>query len=130
MSYEGPTALRNAKRDLTSYIKTQRRLALREYQEQWVQSRRDWKVHTRGKEQTDNLVRTDLVQSMSLLVPERGRLAQRMVLDTPISPESKWFAIDDMHSLCSGDLSVLYLPDHQPVEGRCPVKCCQMDLDQ
>ena len=88
-SYKDPAALRDAKRDLASYLRTRRRLALHEYQEQWVQSRLDWKVITRGKEQTNDLVRTDLVRSMSLLIPERGRLAQRMVSNAPLSPESR-----------------------------------------
>ncbi|OCK97279.1 uncharacterized protein K441DRAFT_675323 [Cenococcum geophilum 1.58] len=88
-SYKDPAALRNAKRDLASYLRTRRRLALHEYQEQWVQSCRDWKVVTRGKEQTNDLVQTDLVRSMSLLIPKCGRLAQRMVSDAPLSPKSR-----------------------------------------
>ena len=70
-----PEAAKEAKRRLASCRKTLTRLALRQHQETWVRERRDWKVLTRGKEQPHDLCRTELVHSLCLLVPERGRLA-------------------------------------------------------
>ena len=128
-SYRNPIAMRDAKRELTSHLKTRRRLALRAYQEQWVKSRRDHKVASRGLTNEQDAVRSDLVRSMSLLVPERSRLAQRMLSTEILSPEERWSAMDDIYSLCSRDLSVLYLPLHQPTDGKCPVKCCQTEMD-
>ena len=64
-----------------------------------------------------------------LLVPERGRLARWMASDEPLSSSEMWRATHDLHSLCCRDLSVLFLPGHQPVGASCPVACCQLKLD-
>lgn len=69
-----PSGVEKSKRQLASYLKSLRRATLYKHQEQWIQERRDWKVATRGKEQSRNVHRTDLVQSLSLLLPERRRL--------------------------------------------------------
>ncbi|MCJ1426427.1 hypothetical protein MMC29_004330 [Sticta canariensis] len=118
-----PEGAKEAKRSLAvSCRKTLTRLALRRYQEEWVRERRDWKVLTRGKEQPRDLCTTDLVHNLCLLIPERGRLAQLMASDEPLSPGAMWDAMRDLHSLCSRDFSVLYLPGHEPLDGSCPVK--------
>jgi hypothetical protein len=69
-----PTALKHAKQLLATYWKTLRRVALYNYQETWVQERRDWQVLTRGKKQRDDLCRANLVEILFLLFPERRRL--------------------------------------------------------
>lgn len=125
-----PEAAKNAKRSLASCRKTLTRLALRQHQEEWVRERRDWKILTRGKEQPHDLCRTDLVDSLCLLIPERGRLAQRMASDEPLSPGAMWDAMRDLHSLCSRDLSVLYLPGHEPLDGSCPIRYCRLKLER
>ena len=124
------SALDSAKSRRNSYHKALYRKTLRRYQEQWVQDRRDWKILTRGKEQPSGLCKTDLVQNLCLLVPERGRLALIMASDEPLSPAATWQAMLDLHSLCNRDLSVLYLPGLEPFEGACPVKCCRLKLDR
>jgi hypothetical protein len=129
-SYKDPLSLKESKRRLASYLKTLRRKALHQHQEAWVQERRDWKIITRGKKQAHDLHRTDLVQSLCLLFPERARLAQRLASDHTLTSEAKWFAMEDLYTLCTRDFSVLYLPGNQPTEGRCPVKCCQLELDR
>ena len=106
------------------------RLALRQHQEAWVRERRDWKILTRGKERPHDLCRTELVDNLYLLIPERGRLAQRMASDEPLSSNAMWDAMRDLHSLCRRDLSVLYLPGHEPLDGCCPVKCCGRKLER
>jgi hypothetical protein len=69
-------AVKGAKgRRATNHGKSLMRLALRKHQESWVQERRDWKILTRGKEQSLNQCRNDLVNNPSLLVSERERLA-------------------------------------------------------
>ena len=85
---------------------------------------------TRGKEQTHDLRRTDLVQSLCLLFPERARLAQRLASNKSLTPEAKWLAIEDLHTLCTRNFSVLYLPGNEPPDLACPVKCCQQELDR
>jgi hypothetical protein len=122
--------LDEAKGRWNSYHKALYRKTLRRYQKQWVQDRRDWKIVTRGKEQPRGLCKTDLVQNLCLLIPERGRLALIMASDDPLSPAATWQAMQDLHSLCTRDLSVLYLPGLEPFEGACPVKCCRLKLDR
>ena len=47
--------LNEAKCSVTNYYKTLKSNILREYQEQWIRDRRDWKIFTRGKEQASSL---------------------------------------------------------------------------
>lgn len=54
-------AFGNAKRRLTSYRKKLKQDALRQYQENWVRERRDWKILTRGKEVATDNCKTDFV---------------------------------------------------------------------
>ncbi|KIW99701.1 uncharacterized protein Z518_11114 [Rhinocladiella mackenziei CBS 650.93] len=128
---EGTTGpvVNEAKRWLSNYRRKLYKKALRGYQQWWVRDRRDWKILTNGQERPNDPSNTDLVQHLSLLIPERGRLAQWMCQDEPLSPESMWQAMRDLHSLCTRDLTVLYLPGLNPREGRCPVKSCQKLMD-
>ena len=128
-SKKDPLHLRESKMRLASYLKTLKGSSLRQYQESWIQQRRDWKIITRGREQARDLNRTDLVQSLCLLFPERARLAQRLASDEPLTAGTKWLAMEDLYTLCSRDFPVLYLPGCQPVVETCPVKCCQLALE-
>ena len=122
--------LTESKKRLASYLRTLHSKTLREYQEAWIQRRRDWKIETRGKEQAHEPDRTDLVESLCLLFPEHARLAQRLASDELLTAETKWLAMEDLYTLCTRDSPVLYLPHCQPVKGRCPVECCQLELQQ
>ncbi|KAN0069234.1 Protein of unknown function (DUF3435) domain containing protein [Elaphomyces granulatus] len=110
-------------------LKKLKNQALRQYQEQWVRERRDWNILTRGKEAAQDKSKTDFVQSICLLIPERGRLAQKMVADHALEPSEMWQALQDLYTLCVQDFTVLYLPKSRPVDGACPVKCCQLRMD-
>ena len=127
---KGSSTPERVQKRLASYLKTLKGSALRQYQESWIQQRRDWKIITRGREQARDLDRTDLVQSLCLLFPERARLAQRLASDEPLTVETKWLAMEDLYTLCTRDFPVLYLPGCQPVVGTCPVECCQLALEQ
>ena len=129
-TYKDPSSLKESKKRLASYLKSLKANALRQYQETWIQQRRDWKIITRGKEQAQDLDRTDLVQSLCLLFPERARVAQRLASDEPLTPEARWLAMEDLSALCTRDFSVLFLPGNQPTGGACSVKCCRLDLDR
>jgi hypothetical protein len=124
------SSLKEAKGRLASYRKTLKQTTLRHYQENWIRDRRDWKILTRGTEEAGDLCKTDLVRNLHLLIPERGRLAQSMASDEPLSPAAMWRAMGDLHSLCTQDLTVLYLPGSEPREGACPVKCCQLKMNR
>ena len=124
------TALREAKSRRDGYRKSLKRAALRQHQEKWIRERRDWKILTRGKERSGDTYKTDLVQSLCLLIPERGRLAQVMASDEPLAPPVMWLAMQDLYSLCTRDLTILYLPGHEPLDNACPVKCCRQKLNR
>jgi hypothetical protein len=100
-------ALDEAKSQRNSYHKTLHRKTLRRYQEQ---------IAGTGKfsPEAKSLCKTGLVQNLCLLIPERGRLALIMASDEPLSSARTWPAI---HSLCTRDLSVLYL---RTVRGHVP----------
>jgi Protein of unknown function (DUF3435) len=128
--HSDPTALKEAKRRLRNYRRALERRTLQQYQEDWVRERRDWKILSRGKEQPKDACKSDVVQILRLLIPERERLAQKMALDEPLSSNVMWQATSDLYALCHQDTTVLYLPGHEPVEGACPVKCCRLKLDR
>jgi hypothetical protein len=58
----------------TNHLKKMKSKALRQYQEHWVRERRDWKILTRGR----GVVKDKLI-------PERGRLAQKMAADRDVA---------------------------------------------
>lgn len=119
-----------ARRRLANYRRKLHSQALRAYQKRWVRERRDWKILTGGKKQAHDSNDADLVRHLCLLIPERGRLAQRMSQDEPLSPHSMWQAVRDLYSLCIRDFTVLYLPGLDPLEGRCHVKSCRKSVDR
>jgi hypothetical protein len=122
--------LKEAKCSVTKYFKTLKRATLRKYQEQWIRDRRDWKILTRGKEQPSSLHQDDRLDALCRIMPERGRLRQIVVSDKPLSSDAMWDAMRDLHSLCTRDLSIIYFPGFEPVEGACPVECCLQDLEE
>jgi len=86
--------------------------------------------HLEAESRNRDQRRTDLVHHLSLLFPERLRIAQRLACDNTLTPEARWLTMADLYTLCTRDLSVCYLPGHQPVDSRCPVKSCQSYLNQ
>ena len=126
----GHNALSKAKRQYTNHLKKLKSNAIRQYQEHWVRERRDWKILTRGREAAQDRSKTEFVESICALVPERGRLARRMAAEEPLEPEEMWRALQDLYSLCVEDFTVLYLPGSRPVDGACPAICCHLSLDR
>ena len=108
-----PTALEQAKLLVTSHWKSLKRVALHEHQEKWVQERRDWQILTRGKKQADNPHRADLTHSLSLLFPERLRLAQKLASDGTLTSEDRWLAMEDLYTLVH-PRSLCPLPSRSP----------------
>ena len=116
---------KQAENDLNNFRVNQRRKALEQFQLEWLDKRVDERgSHKAGK--------TDVLDILSRLVPERARLAQWMASDDPLTEEESWQAIEDMHSLLKWEeeFPVLYLPGLRPADGRCPVDTCKFDLDQ
>lgn len=121
-------ALNKAKSELSQHWKTLEREARKTYQRQWVSDRRDWEILTRGKEIAKPQENVDILQCLFQLIPERKRLAHWMAAENPLPSQEMWQAMADIHTLLTKDLTVIYLPGHEPIEGTCPVKRCEFRL--
>lgn len=102
--------------------------SLQKYKIEWVQKRRDWKITTRGKERPEDDEKTDLLEILSQMMPERGRLARTMTSDKVVSDEERRQAIEDLCSLVSQDCTTLYRPGEKPIDGVCPVTVCGVEM--
>jgi hypothetical protein len=121
--------LSQAKQRYANLLKKLMFAALRQYQQHWVRERRDWKILTRGKQAAQVKSKTDFIQNICALIPERGRLAERMAVERVLEPDEMWRGLQDIYALCVQDSIVLYLPRSRPVDGACPVKYCQIPLE-
>ena len=83
---------------------------------------------TRGKERPEDDERTDLVEILSQLMPERGRLARTIISDAEVSEEERRQTIEDLCSFTSQDCSTSYRPGEKPIDGVCPVKGCGVEM--
>ena len=97
---------------------------MKKYKEEWVKSRRDWKITTRGKEQSDDDPKAELSEILSVVMPERGRFAKAMISNSLAFNEERMQVIEDLYSLMTQDCSVLYRPGEKPANGVCLVKNC------
>jgi hypothetical protein len=122
-------AAREAKRKLANTLRTERRLRLEAYQQEWIQARRDWKITTRGEQVSNDPSKTDSVRDVSVWMPERERLAKSMA-DRPLTSDEMWLAMRDLYSLCTRGQTVLYLPQVTPVAGACPVEDCKKAIER
>ena len=73
-------------------------------------------------------MKVDLVKDLSLIIPERGRLAKMMARKDPLTELEMRQAMQDIYSLCAQDFTVLYRPGENPVDGACPVNHCRMKM--
>ncbi|KAI9045863.1 uncharacterized protein KD926_007166 [Aspergillus affinis] len=97
---------------------------LQRYQSKWVQTRRDWKVLTRGRERPDHVEQVAKKQALCKIMPELGRLAAVISSNEPLSFNEKASVVRDLFTQCTRDFTVTYRPGEEPVEGRCPVASC------
>ena len=117
-----------AKSRVRSHRANLTRQSLQLYKLEWVRQRRDWKVKTRGKERPLDDENTDLLEILSHVMPEQGRLTQTMVSDKVVSEEERRQTINDPCSLASQDCTTLYRPGEKPVKGVCPVEGCGVEM--
>ncbi|KAI9770979.1 MAG: hypothetical protein M1840_002683 [Geoglossum simile] len=89
--------------------------ALSQHREEWVQKRRDWKILSRGKERIKDPINTEITQDLFRLMPERARLAEMMTSEKRLSMKEKLKAVEDLLSLCTRDLEVVYRPKEEPI---------------
>lgn len=126
----GIDTLTKVKKRHAAHFKALKTKALRRYQDHWVKERRDWKILTRGKGKTPDHSKSDFVQSICQLIPERARVAQAMAAEDALDQDVMWLALQDLYALCVEDFTVLYLPECRPVDGACPSRCCQQQLSR
>ena len=103
---------------------------LQQYKLEWIRERRDWKVKTRGKERPEDEKKTDLLNNLSRVILERGRLAKTMISDRVVSEEERKVAVEDLCSLASQDYTTLYRPGEKPVQGLCPVEGYNLSINR
>ena len=106
------------------------KLARIQYQNEWVRRKREEKISTRGKVRETEMAKTDLLQSLSLILPERGRLARAMISTDTVSNETRRQNMEDLYSLISRDYAVIYFPGEQPINRICPAKGCDTDVNK
>lgn len=124
-----PASQINAAQNQTrAYRASLTRKSLQKYKIEWVQKRRDWKIMTPGKERPEDDERTDLLEILSQMMPERGRLARTMISEKIVSDEERRQAIEDLCSLVSQDCTTLYRPGEKPINGVCPVTGCGVEM--
>ena len=123
-----PSEIKSAKNKVRSYRTSLIKKSLKQYQVEWVRERRDWKITSRGKEQSKNYVKTDLFNVLSLIMPERGRLAKTMISAETVSDSERKQILEGLYSLISQDCSVLYLPGEKPNNGVCLAKNCNLEM--
>ncbi|PYH76412.1 hypothetical protein BO82DRAFT_321834 [Aspergillus uvarum CBS 121591] len=102
---------------------------LQQYQSEWVQSRRDWKILTRGRERPDQKQQVAEKQVLCKLMPELGRLAAVISSNAPLSFDEKASVVRDLYTQCLRDFAVVYRPKEEPIHGCCPVASCGVLLE-
>ncbi|KAJ5288305.1 hypothetical protein N7508_011080 [Penicillium antarcticum] len=122
-------SLRAEKLNLRESMVRKRRFELKQYQSQWVQWRRDQKILSRGKDKPVLLENDIFTRAQSLIMPEVGRIATAMALTTELSFKEKLLFVQDLQTQCSRDFDVVYLPNEEPIEGLCPSKHCQVNIE-
>lgn len=119
---------RNIRKEFTNFKQAAERAALKQYQHDWTRERRDWKVQTRGEKQPDDTSRVDLVHCMSYLTPERQRITEHLTSTLALTDDSRWNVCEDLYKLCARNSTTIYLPGHDPIEDKCPIRKCSQNL--
>ena len=125
-----PCEVSRAEKEIQSYQNRLKKEALKQYKQDWVRQQRDQKIFTKGEELSEHDIKTYVFRSLRLIMPERSRLAKAMASDKPLTEEEMRQAMKDLFALCTRDLTILYRPGEEPVDGACPVKHCGKDMKE
>ena len=129
-SQAGPREIRLAEGKLRQCRDHLVRKSKKEFHQQWVRERRDWKVLTRGLERPDDTQSADLHDILSKIWPGRGRLTTTMTSDRVASDRERRQAVEDLLLLATQQFEVLYRPGESPINGRCPVEACGREMER
>ena len=122
--------------DITAALKEadklRRRLmkqCLKDYQFDWVEKQREWKILTRGRGIISD-GKTDLLDILSRIMPEHGRLRKTMTSNRAFSEEERRQNILDLCALASKNCTVLYRPGEDQITSICPAKGCNVHMSR
>lgn len=123
-----PSRIKELRRESHHYLEKTRKRVLKEYRLEWVDQRRREKQLYKGIQAPVKNGKTDLEESLALIMPERKRLALTMTSERHVSPEERRDAVQDLYTLATRDCVVLYRPGEEPISGRCPVQNCGKEM--
>ncbi|KAJ5415013.1 hypothetical protein N7509_000111 [Penicillium cosmopolitanum] len=121
-------AVRVTKQKYKAALARQHRAKLKEYQASWVQTKRDEKILNRGKGEPAQEMKNTCTRAQYLIMPELARIAASMSCTDELTFEKKLSFVEDLRILCSRKEDVIYLPNEEPIEGLCPAKDCQIEI--
>ncbi|KAF8850630.1 hypothetical protein BDZ45DRAFT_731457 [Acephala macrosclerotiorum] len=113
-------AIKEAERSYKNHYRWLKKQELTRWKAKWLDQRYQQIIKTRGKISC-NGSSTDRAQALFRAMPERVRLANMIQSTEPRTREQRLLAVQDLHSLCTRNLDVMYLPGEEPVHGACPV---------
>ncbi|KAL4861450.1 hypothetical protein BDV12DRAFT_208024 [Aspergillus spectabilis] len=102
---------------------------LAKYRDEWIQNRLETQVKSGGKT-LNVVVYNDITQCLSKAQPEQQRIAELMPTDKSFSYQDMLSAVEDLLVYCIKNYDVFYRLREEPLNGRCPVRGCDLDLDQ
>lgn len=123
-----PDERRRLQKERSAFKRQLHPKALHDYHDRWVRERRDRKITSGGRERTEYVEEVAEKQALGKIMPELGRLTGIMSCNKPLTYHEKASVVEDLHTHCLRDFSVVYLPGEDPVKGRCPVENCKKDL--
>ena len=123
-------SLKNGKLEYRKALVRHRLFELKQYQNRWVQEKRDQKILNRGKEEPMPLENDIRTRAQMLIMPEAARIATAMSCAKVLSFDEKLLLVQDLQTQCSRDFDVVYLPNESPIQGLCPAKGCQINISR
>ena len=123
-----PTELDERKKIIEMQLRL-RKQALREYQDQWLQDEYVRQVSTASVDcKKRNSAETE-VDNLRPFFPERVRVADMIGTLMPFLHQRRKSALEGLIAICNpADQRIWYRPDEIPIEGRCPVLHCGIDI--
>ncbi|KAJ5839490.1 uncharacterized protein N7525_004678 [Penicillium rubens] len=121
-------SLKNMNLEYRKALVRHRLFELKQYQNRWVQEKRDQKIINRGKEEPTHLENDIRTRAQMLIMPEVARIATAMSCTKELSFDEKLLLVQDLQTQCARDFDVVYLPNQSPVHGLCPAKGCHISI--
>lgn len=102
--------------------------ALKEYQKEWVDLMYERFVETRGKSDGNPEPQERRFERLLAFMPERKRLCTMIEGLVEYTEEQRLSIVEDLITIASKNLEDIYRPGEEPVDGRCPVEGCAVQI--